>query len=335
MEVKGCCELKKDLINSKDIFNLLANLYIVCSGRFTSIHNLTSNYGSCRSKFRDYQRRYMVELRQILGKTDDFFSADFPQIIHAIETMTDTGEEDFLIAIWAYFSAIDLALAGDRIYLNTFNSILCKASDCFGAKEYRLIFKPKNLIFSTIKDKLSQEDQVKTGIDIGQRIEDRLQNLIFFDSPLARKIEIKKIEPVINQLLLDQGTNLAFAVAPVYCNYQYSFKQFDMLDEGVPFIFKSIENRATIARHIDYVLNRCLEKDVHILIFSELAVDEELRRHISDWLRLNNSNKNIIMVTAGSWHILTDEKRESYVNRSVVFGFDNFCLSLSALPKRE
>jgi hypothetical protein len=155
MEVRGCNELKTNLINSTDIFNLLANLYVLCAGRFTLIYNLTRNDGSYSVKFREDQRRYKIDLLQILEKADDIFSADFSRIIHTIEMIREDDEKEFLVAIWAYFSAIDLSLSDDRIYLNTYTSIPCRASKYFGAKEYRLLFKPRNLIFTAIKDECS------------------------------------------------------------------------------------------------------------------------------------------------------------------------------------
>lgn len=321
MSVMEWSETKKNLTMSEDIYNLLANLYSLCANRFTLIHNLIKNNGKYCAEFRDKQRKYKIDLLQLLGKAGDIFTADFSQILYTIETMPGTDEENFLIAIWAYFSAIDLSMANEKIYLNTYSPILCRASGYFGTKEYRLLFKPRNLIFTAIKDECSSEDQIKINKDIGERIKDWLQNLIFYEVPLSRNIDIKKIDPVVDHMLLDQGKNLAFAVAPVYCDYKYSFKTFNMPD-GAAYVFENIKNKPAISQHIDYVLRTCLEKDVHIVVFPELSIDLELRREVSDWLRLNNHEKKIIMVTAGSWHILKDKERQTYVNNSTIFRFD-------------
>jgi len=321
MSVMEWSETKKNLIASKSIYNLLANLYTLCANRFTLIHNLIKNNGKYCKEFREKQRQYKIELLQLLGKAGDIFMADFSQILHTIEVMPGIDEENFLIALWAYFSAIDLSMADEKIYLNTYSPILCRASGYFGSKEYRLLFKPRNLIFTAIKDECSPEDQIKINKDIGQRIEDWLQNLVFYEADLSRNIDIKKIDPVVDHMLKDQGKNLAFAVAPIYCDYEYSFKTFNMPD-GTAYVFENINNKPTISQHIDYVLRTCLEKDVHIVVFPELSIDLELRREVSDWLKLNNSEKKIIMVTAGSWHILKEEEMQTYVNNSAILRFD-------------
>jgi hypothetical protein len=98
---------------------------------------------------------------------------------------------------------------------------------------------------------------------------------------LSRSIEIKKIDPIVDQLLLTRGKNLAFAVAPIYCDFEYSFKTFNLPD-GAAYVFENIKNKPTISQHIDYVLKTCLEKDVHIVVFPELSIDRELRRKVSD-----------------------------------------------------
>jgi hypothetical protein len=318
MGVMECCETKKNLITSKDIYNLLANLYSLCASRFPLIHSLTRNDESYRAKFREYLHRYKIDLLQLLGKTGDIFTTDFSQILHTIETMPETDEENFLIAIWAYFSAIDLSLSDEKIYLNTYSSIPCQASECFWGKKYRLLFKPRNLIFTAIKDECSIKDQIRINKDIGQRIEDRLQNLVFYEAHSSRNIDIARIDPVVDHMLLDQGKNLAFAVAPIYCDYEYSFN----MPEGTGYVFENINNKPTISQHIDYILRKCLKNDVHIVVFPELSLDQELRREVSNWLRQNNHKNKIIMVTAGSWHILKDEERQTYVNNSSIIKFD-------------
>jgi hypothetical protein len=310
-------EIKENIINSTDIFNLLANLYMLCSTRFAVIYAFVKNNQEYGAEFRDYLLRYKLELLEI---GDSIFSADVLSIVSVIKDLKEYDEAEFLVGIWAYFRAIDLFVSDEKVFLNTLTPRRCKASAYFGEKEFLLLFKPRNLIFDSIKEN-APGDEIKTGFDIGQRIEDHLHNLIFYEEHLGRKIKIEKMDSIVDELLSNQGKNLAFAVAPLHLDYRYSFKAFGH-EDGVPYVFSDINNKATIGDAVHYVLGECLEKDVHIVVFPELSIDRELRQSISDWLRLNNSNKTIIFVVAGSWHTATDEAGEIYKNSSIVFRFD-------------
>ena len=315
IDLSNITEIKENLIKSEDIFNLLANLYYVCSTEFTSIYNLMRNNDNYRKKFLYFFHNYNQEFLEIC---DDIFVADFRKITDILSKVRTSGKNIFLLNIWAYLRSIDLITYSDSIYLNTMKDIRCKVSDCFGIKEFLLLFKPKNLIFNTIKNKFP-EGKLKIGFDIGQRIEDHLQNLIFYEELLSRKIDIKSIDPLVNQLLLEKSENLSFAVAPISFDFGYSFKSFKSL-HGVPYVFDRIENWKEISTVIGAVLKKCVKEDVNVIVFPELTINKELRNYISNWLYDNNKKKIIIMVVAGSYHKI--KYKNKYENSSIVYRFD-------------
>ncbi len=293
---------------------MIANLYVFCSSVFKETFNLIQH--NHEEIFLVYYEQYKRELRSV---SDDIFDPDdFSKIIGILEKVNDSKRDEFLISIWAYLKSIDWMVPDEKIFFNTKN---CQSSDYFDSHKYLLLFKPRNLIFETIKEKFF-EDKIKNGSDIGQRIGDHLQNLILYDN-LSPYIEIKAINRNIDQLLLDKGTDLAFRVAPIHYDFEYSFLKVKEEGDrdGVPYIFGEIKNRKKISTAILNVLEKCKKEDVHIVVFPELSIDEELRNDISEWLREKNTEKTIIMVVAGSYHIY-DKKRDRYENKSIVFGYD-------------
>jgi len=319
MDYNNTAEVKENLIKSKDILNLLANLYCYCSKKFRDIDNLYES--EKRGKFYEYSLRYKVELSEI-GL--DVFSADFQQIKDALRRIDISDPEEFGVNIWALLRAFDEMLSDDTIYLKLIRSRDIQSSRYFGHKRFLLLSRPKNFIFEAI-NKRFPDDRIKTGPDIGQRLEDHLKNLIFYKEHENRKIEIRPIDLLVDQLLLKQGEKLAIAVAPITCNFRYSFKGFRHGNE-VSYVFESIKNRDQITRYIERILEKCRDNDVHIVVFPELTIDEDLRWLISKWLKKNNKDKKIIMVVAGSFHILKDKQKDrkfdKYENSSIVYRFD-------------
>ncbi len=316
MDIEKVPGIKENLLRSENIFNLIANLYYLCATEFVTIYNLLQD-DQHKSKFLNYFHNYKQEL---LEKCDDLLGSDYEEIIGVLRRLDDFKGEEFLIGLWAYLKSIDFIFSGDRVYLDTITPVRCRTSDYFGAREFLLFFKPNNLIFETIKDK-SPEGKLKIGFNIGQRIEDHLQKLILYEENLSRKIEFRKIDPLVNELLLEKSEKLAFAIAPIFYDFDYSFKSFNS-SRGVPYVFGEIKNKETIARAIDHVLNKCIKKNVNVVVFPELTIDEELRDYISNWLKLNNIKKKIIMVVAGSYHVLKDGKKNRYENICTVYRFD-------------
>lgn len=315
MDRNNIAEIRKNLIESKDIYNLIANLYVYCGTEFIEILNLLQD--NHEKMFLNYYEQYKKELMRI---EDDIFNpGDFKKILGTLKKMDEFERNKFLISIWAYFKSIDWIAAGEKINLNTTD---CQSSDYFDSNKYLLLFKPRNLIFNTIQDNWF-EYKIKTGIDIGQRIGDYLENLILYNKNLSpgRDIVMKEIDPKVDQLLLEQDINLAFAVAPIHYDFEYSFKRFKH-NEGVPYVFEGIENGERIKEYIKNVLEDCRKKNVHVVVFPELSINEYLRDYISKWLREENEEKTIVMVVAGSYHIRGDKEDDKYENKSIVFGFD-------------
>jgi predicted amidohydrolase len=317
MNKKEITEIKENLIQSTDIFNLLANLYFICATEFTTIYNLIQNEDDYKERFGKYFHNFKHEMLDI---SLDFFDSNLLSMKHLLRKMNVSNAEDFLISLWAFLRAIDLIASDEANYLKTFKTIRCRTSNYFGSKEFILLFKPKNLIFDTIKSKIP-EGKIKIGFNIGQRIEDHLQKLIIYEENLSRKIEIQTIDPLVNELLLEQGENLAFAVAPISYDFNYAFKPFNS-SQGVPYVFDEIRNWEKIARLIDSVLKKCILEDIHIVVFPELSIDEKLRAYVSNWLKNNNKGKKIIMVVAGSYHVLKENQKDKYENSSIVYRFD-------------
>lgn len=317
METKNISGVKGNLVESQDIYNLLANLYFLCAREFTTIYNLIRNRDDYRKKFISSLHDYKQEL---IEKCDDIFTIEFKRVIRILERMKDTEANSFILNLWALLRAFDFAAHGDSIYLFPMNKIRCRVSNCFGTKEFILLFKPKNLIFQTIKDSCP-EGKLKIGFDIGQRIEDHFQKLIFYEEHLSRKIDIRPIDPLVNQLLLEKNDNLCFAVAPVSYDFKYTFKAFKS-SQGLPYIFDDIENEKDIKVLIDSLLAKCLKEQIHIVVLPELTINAHLRNFISNWLEKNNRDKTIIMVIAGSFHFLKNKRSIKYENSSVVYRFD-------------
>jgi hypothetical protein len=232
MDRKEITEIKENLIQSTDIFNLLANLYFICATEFTTIYNLIQNEDDYKKKFDEYLNIYKYEMSDI---SLDIFDSDLSLIKDLLRKREVSNAKDFLICLWALLRAIDLIVSNEAIYLKTFKPIICRTSNYFGSKEFILLFKPKNLIFDTIKSKIPG-GKIKIGFNIGQRIEDHLQKLILYEESLSRKIEIQTIDPLVNELLLEQSENLAIAVVPISCNFNYAFKPFNS-SQGVPYVF--------------------------------------------------------------------------------------------------
>jgi len=313
--------VKEGLLQSKDIFNLLANLYSFCSDKFIPIYNLLQDELG-QQKFRDCFHTFKQELLETMSL--DIFITNFQKVLGVLKKNKESTENDYLISLWAFLKAIDWAVSDDTVYLNKMRAIKCKTSEPFEQKKYRLLLKPRNLIFNTIENEMVM-GKIKTGIDIGQRIEDQLQKISLYEELSGRKIKFKLADLIVNELLLNQGTNLAFAVSPICYDYKYSFKRFE--DEGFPrhsahFIFRKINNWKEIARVIDTRLKECINENVHIVVFPELSIDEDLRKHISNWLKTNNRDMKIIMVIAGSYHILQDKREAKYENSCIVYRFD-------------
>jgi hypothetical protein len=317
MNRKEISGIKKNLLQSADIFNLLANLYFICATEFTTIYNLLQNEDDYKEKFVENLHSYKQEM---LDTAPDIFDADFLKTMRLLKKLNTLNVNDFLIHLWAFLRAIDLIASDEAIYLRTFRTIKCRTSNYFGLKEFLLLFKPKNLIFDTIKSNIP-EGKIKIGFNIGQRIEDHLQKLILYEENLSRKIEIQTIDPLVNELLIEQGENLAFAVAPISYNFNYSFKPFDSF-QGLPYVFDEIENWGKISRLINFILRKCIRENVHIVVFPELTINEKLRDYVSNWLKTNNKKKKIIMVVAGSYHILKDKQKYKYENSCIVYRFD-------------
>ncbi|UCH93893.1 MAG: hypothetical protein JSV88_27000, partial [Candidatus Aminicenantes bacterium] len=300
----------------------LANLYFLCASEFVNINNLLQEDDS-KLMFQHCLIKYKCELLDVVD--GDIFTTDIPKITGILENVIDSEVNQFLVNVWSYLKAIDRMVSDDTIYLNRMRPIWCKTSKKFDSKEFRLLFKTKNLIFGAIKDravknKLSR-GKIKTGFDIGQRIADHLEKMIFYSEDLTRKIAIKSIDNTVDELLLAQGKNLAFAVAPIYYDFEYSFRRYKSF-QGVPYVFEEIKNRKKIEEIITYILKKCIEEDVHIVVFPELAIDVKLRDHIANWLKRNNEEKKIIMVVAGSYHILKNRRKKQYENSCIVYRFD-------------
>ncbi|MGE5342014.1 MAG: nitrilase-related carbon-nitrogen hydrolase [Candidatus Omnitrophota bacterium] len=316
MSMNNANEIMEGLVKSKNIYNLLANLYFLCSKEFITIYNFLQE-DSNRRKFHSYLQNFKKELEPL---SQDIFTTDFQKVIKILKRVKGASGKDCLIIAWSFLRAIDLTISNDRAFLKKMEAIWCDVSEPFGIKRYRFLFKPKNLILNMIKNKLP-DHKLKSGIHIGQRIEDRLQNIIMYEELPGRKIRFGTIDKEVNELLNEQGKNLAFAVAPISCNYDYSFKRFDS-SEGVPYVFDEIKNRQEIKALIDALLRRCIREDVHIVVFPELTIDGPLREYLSGWLRDNNTARKIIMVIAGSYHMLENEGKEKYVNSSMIYRFD-------------
>jgi len=323
--------VKEGLLQSKNIFNLLANLYFICASQFTKLDNLIEAKIE-KEKFLHYHHTFKQELSEIISQniftTDfrleilkqDIFTTDFQKVIGVLKRVNGSSKHEYLIIAWAFLKSIDWAVSDNTIYLDNMKTVRSSTSAPFEAKTYRLLFKPNNLILDTIKNKLPGS-QLKTGIDIGQRIEDQLQKIIMFEELPSRRIEFKSADKKVNDLLTGQGQNLAFAVAPICYDYDYTFKPFQS-DEGVSYVFDEIKNRQEIIRIIDALLRRCIQEDLHIVVFPELAIDGQMREYISDWLKINNTDGKIIMVIAGSYHMLKDKREETYENNCIVYRFD-------------
>ncbi len=318
MSINDTIASKESLIQSKDIYTFLADLYFICSIEFTRIYNIIQK-DLKKERFLHCLHSFKNDLLEKINK-EDIFTTNFQKIMDVLKKVKGSTQDEHLIILWAFLKAIDLTFADDTVYLNKMRAIWCRTSKAFEPKIYRLLLKPRNLIFDTIKNKLGR-GKLKTGIDIGKRIEDQMQKIILYEELPGRQIEFKSNDPSFDGLLRTQGTNLAFAVAPIYYGYDYSFKRFKSF-QGVPFVIDEIKNWKEIANNIETLLKECLEEDVHIVVFPELSINEELREHISNWLKTNNTDQKIIMVVAGSFHILKDEREDRYENSCVVYRFD-------------
>jgi hypothetical protein len=165
MNRKEISGIKKNLLQSADIFNLLANLYFICATEFTTIYNLLQNEDDYKEKFVENLHSYKQEM---LDTAPDIFDADFLKTMRLLKKLNTLNVNDFLIHLWAFLRAIDLIASDEAIYLRTFRTIKCRTSNYFGLKEFLLLFKPKNLIFDTIKSNIP-EGKIKIGFNIGQR----------------------------------------------------------------------------------------------------------------------------------------------------------------------
>jgi hypothetical protein len=156
--------------------------------------------------------------------------------------------------------------------------------------------------------------------------------LIFYEEHPSRKIKIQRIDPVVDGLLVAQGKDLAFAVAPICCDFRYLFDPFRELDEPheVYYIFNQIENQEEIDKIISRILETCLRENVGIIVFPELAINGYLRRYISHWLEKYNTDRKIIMVIAGSYHFPIDGIEDEFENTSIVYRYDGKPLMVGA-----
>ncbi|MGD2091811.1 MAG: nitrilase-related carbon-nitrogen hydrolase [Candidatus Aminicenantes bacterium] len=324
-------EMKQTLSSSEDIFNLLGNLYYICSEKFTHINNLIFS----RQKG-EYLKHYMIFKESLWKNGGDIFHADFKKLKELLKGVLQDDGDIFLIKVWSFLKAIDWAVGDDAIHLRSIDDLYCKNSFASGPKRYRLLFKPRNLIFDSIKDD-SPDGVLKINIDIGQRIDDRLGKLIFYEEHSSRKIKIQQIDPVVDGLLAAQGKDLAFAVAPICCDFHYLFDPFRKQDEPheVYYIFNQIENQEMIAKIISRILETCRKEDVGIVVFPELTINGYLRRHISQWLEKHNTDRKIIMVIAGSYHFPIDGKKDEFENTSVVYRYDGKPLMVDVGKSQE
>lgn len=311
-------EMKQTLSSSEDIFNLLGNLYYICSDKFTHINNLILSHQ--KGEFNKHYPNFKDRLRENGG---DIFHADFKKFKDILKDIKEDDLDIFLIKVWAFLKAIDWAVGDDSIHLRLIEDLYCKNSFADGPKRYRLLFQPRNLICDSINDD-SPDEALKSNIDIGQRIENPLKKLIFYEEQPSRKIKIQRIDPVVDGLLAAQGKNLAFAVAPICCDFHYLFDSYrrSVAPKEFYYIFKEIKNQEKITKKISRILETCRKENVGIVVFPELTINEYLRRHISHWLEKHNTDMKIILVIAGSYHLPIDGNDDEFENTSIVYRYD-------------
>jgi hypothetical protein len=135
-------EMKRTLSSSEDIFNLLGNLYHICSEKYTHIDNLVLSRQ--RKEFLEHYMTFMEGLWEYGG---DIFHADFKKLKDILRDIKEDDGDIFLIKVWAFLKAIDWSVGDDSIHLRLIEDLYCKNSFPAGPKRYRLLFKPRNLIF--------------------------------------------------------------------------------------------------------------------------------------------------------------------------------------------
>jgi predicted amidohydrolase len=314
---------KEQILRSTDILNLLGNLYVLCAREFTGIYNhIQNNREGCLDFFTIYQA-FQEEIRQICEEqgTFDVFKLEIKGILDKLPENCN-GAQSFPVTAWALLKALDISMGEAPHHLSAMDSVMiCKASPALGNHRFRLLFKPENLIWEMLQE---ADIMIRTGDNIGIRIEDHLKKLIFYREDLTRRIKINRLNKKVDIPLAQRETELAIAISPICCSFDYSFESFRS-NGTVPYVFSGINNKEKIKPFIDRALNQCLDENVAIVVFPELTIDSNLRKYIADWLRLNNSEQRILMVIAGSFHFPVNGENGTdgkYVNSSVAFAYD-------------
>lgn len=91
-------------------------------------------------------------------------------------------------------------------------------------------------------------------------------------------------------------------------------------DARIPFWCCDAKNEAEQLVRLKEVLSAAREQQVHILLFPELVMTNNLETALSDWLRQHNAFDPIIrLVIAGTRHVFDTKENNTYSNRCTVF----------------
>ncbi|MGZ8161189.1 MAG: hypothetical protein ACXWT4_20655 [Methylobacter sp.] len=138
----------------------------------------------------------------------------------------------------------------------------------------------------------------------------------------STELEIRRSE-VFNVFKVDQAS-VKIGLSPFACldDMDWRFDQEDVrgVDDRIPFWCNGAKNEAELLERLISVLAAAYEQQVHILLFPELVMTETLQTELRDWLAQHNAFKPIILlVIAGTRHVIDSSEHNLYSNRCTVF----------------
>ncbi len=190
-------------------------------------------------------------------------------------------------------------------------------------KDITVILSPSNPIY------LSSESKVRKNVGTGfNDITDIFDKISIIPEKIERILKInfiqsKQIQKLNKYLELIKKD---FRIAVTHFTKKINIETDSLLetwphDEIIttPYWFKCIKDIDKATQKLEKILIESKEKNVNILVFPELMIDEKLLNYIQKWLKDNNKitdispssiRNNLLMVVAGSFHI--EENGELY-----------------------
>lgn len=194
------------------------------------------------------------------------------------------------------------------------------------AREYFILPRPANLIFSQVKC-LPDSELFRDDRGTAPQVGDFLESLVFAEVPASRQFRVAMPNIKLRKTLSDIGCSLRIGVFPLSRSLEFEFASAPAEPGRIHYSFVDIRNEDAVWGEIEGILRACRDGPlglgpVHIVVFPELTITASLEARIARWLRTENDSDRIALVIAGSFHRADMGQRDVPANVSPVLQFD-------------